>query len=102
MAAFVTTLPNELRNGFLLAPWAAMGPSEWLSMSLLAVAILTGSIGAAIAYQNGPSSVIGIFDFAYMGFAVLWGILLFAEIPDQISILGMALIVIAGIMSLRQ
>lgn len=101
-AAYISTLPNELRHGFLLAHWATMGPSEWLSMTLLAVAILTGSIGAAIAYQNGPSSVIGVFDFAYVGFAVLWGVLLFSEIPDLISISGMVLIVIAGVMSLRQ
>ena len=101
-AAFIATLPNEIREGFLLAPWAAMGSSQWLSMSLLAVAILIGSIGAAIAYQNGPSSVIGIFDFAYVGFAALWGILLFTEIPDVISVTGTVLIVTAGVMSLRQ
>ncbi len=101
-AAYIISLPNELRQGFLLAPWAPMEFSQWLSMILLAVAILIGSIGAAFAYQNGPSSVIGIFDFAYVGFAVLWSVLLFTEIPDLISILGMVLIVIAGVMSLRQ
>ena len=101
-AAFITTLSNEVREGFLLAPWAVMGSSQWLSMSLLAVAILIGSIGAAIAYQNGPSSVIGIFDFAYVGFAVVWSVLLFAEIPDIVSVAGMVLIVLAGVMSLSQ
>lgn len=99
---FITTIPDDIRQGFLLAPWATMGPDQWLSMALLALAILIGSIGTAIAYQNGPSSVIGIFDFAYVGFAVLWSILFFAEVPDFISVLGMVLIVIAGIMSLRQ
>ncbi len=101
-AAFTTTFPDEARKGFLLAPWAAMGFPQWISMSLLAVAILIGSIGAAIAYQNAPSSIIGTFDFAYVGFAVLWGIVFFADIPDDISIMGMALIIGAGIMSLRQ
>ncbi len=101
-AAFIMTFPDEARQGFLLAPWAVMGFSQWISMSLLAVAILIGSIGAAIAYQNGPSSMIGTFDFAYVGFAVLWGVIFFADIPDGISVVGMALIVSAGIMSLRQ
>lgn len=90
------------REGFLLAPWAEMGGKEWMSMALLAVAILIGSVGAAIAYQKGPPSVIGIFDFAYVGFAVLWGLIIFAEVPDLISLTGIALIVVAGIMSLRQ
>ncbi len=99
---YLSTLPDDLRQGFLLSPWSVMGIPEWISMGVLAVAILIGSIGAAIAYQNGPPAMIGIFDFAYVGFAVLWGILLFKEIPDSISVTGIAMIVGAGIMSLRQ
>ncbi|NKB77406.1 MAG: EamA family transporter [Gammaproteobacteria bacterium] len=99
---FLTMLPDEMRQGFLLAPWAKMGFSQWISMSLLAVAILVGSVGAAIAYQNAPSSVIGIFDFSYVGFAVAWGVIFFADVPDVISVLGIGLIIGAGIMSLRQ
>jgi len=79
-----------------------MGSSQWLSMGLLALAILIGSIAAAIAYQNGPPSVIGIFDFAYVGFALLWGASFFAEVPDPVFAVGMVLIVIAGVMTLRQ
>ncbi|MEP3279223.1 MAG: DMT family transporter [Stappiaceae bacterium] len=90
------------REGFLLAPWATMEMSEWLAMLILAAAILIGSIGAAIAYQNGPPAMVGTFDFAYVGFAVLWGVVFFAEVPDLISIVGMVLIVVAGILSLRQ
>lgn len=53
-AAIVTAFSDEARQGFLLAPWAQMGVSEWRSMSLLAAAILIGSVGVAISYQNGP------------------------------------------------
>lgn len=101
-AAFIAVFSDEARQGFLLAPWAQMGVSQWGTMALLAAAILIGSIGAAIAYQNGPPSVIGTFDFAYVGFAVLWGFIFFAELPDIISISGMILIVAAGVLSLRQ
>ena len=102
VAAFcINSLFNESRDGFLLAPWTSMSSSEWLTMGLLAIIILTGSIGAAIAYQNGPPSVIGVFDFGYVGFAVLWSILLFNQYPDAVSVAGIALIVAAGILSLR-
>jgi drug/metabolite transporter (DMT)-like permease len=101
-AGLILLLPHEARQGFLLATWAAMGQTEWLSMGLLAAAILIGSIGAAIAYQNGPPAMIGTFDFAYVGFAVVWGMAFFAEVPDMTSTLGMILIVGAGILSLRQ
>ncbi|WP_192363453.1 DMT family transporter [Mesorhizobium mediterraneum] len=101
-AGFIMLLPDSVRQGFLLASWAAMGRAEWISMGLLAAAILIGSIGAAIAYQNGPPAMIGAFDFAYVGFAVVWGVVFFAEVPDLTSTLGMTLIVGAGILSLRQ
>ena len=101
-AALIGALSGPERVGFLLAPWAPMGAQEWLAMTMLSVSILIGSIGAAIAYQNGPSSVVGTFDFAYVGFAAVWGVILFGERPDMISLLGMAMIVTAGIISARQ
>jgi len=98
---FISVMSDESRQGFLLAPWAAMGTQEWISIALLSVAILIGSIGAAIAYQQAPSSIVGVFDYTYVGFAVLWGLLFFGEVPDVISVIGMAMIVLAGVVSLR-
>ena len=101
-ALLITGFTPHPREGFLLAHWAAMDGAAWLSMALLASAILIGSVGAAIAYQNAPPAIIGTFDFAYVGFAVIWGVLFFAEMPDAMTLFGMTLIVVAGIMSLRQ
>ncbi|MFK8036390.1 MAG: DMT family transporter [Hyphomicrobiales bacterium] len=101
-AISIMVLAPGPRQGFLLAPWAEMASGEWLSMVLLAAAILIGSVGAAIAYQNGPPQIIGTFDFAYVGFALLWGMVFFAEVPDLLSLIGIILIVVAGVMSLRQ
>lgn len=101
-ALSISAFASEARAGFLLAPWAAMGRSEWVSIGLLACAILVGSIGTAIAYQNGPPSMVGVFDFAYVGFALIWSFVFFSEVPDMLSLVGIVLIVVAGIMSLRQ
>lgn len=100
--AVIGLLVSETRDGFLLGSWAAMGTGEWAAMALLACAILVGSVGAAIAYQNAPPAVIGTFDFGYVAFALVWGLVFFAEVPDIWSLIGMALIVIAGFMVLRQ
>ena len=102
-SAFLIEATVGLEQGdFLLAPWTPMGSQEWMTMALLALITLVGSIGTAIAYQSGPPSVVGTFDFAYVGFAVLWGLLFFGEVPDGLSVLGMAMIVLAGILSVRQ
>lgn len=87
---------------FLAGPWSTMGATEWLSMVMLAAATLIGSIGAAVAYQSGPPATVAAFDFAYVGFATLWGVLFFAEVLDPITIVGMLLIVASGILAVRR
>ncbi|MGB3148168.1 MAG: DMT family transporter [Paracoccaceae bacterium] len=93
--------PIAERSGFLLGPWATMGGAEWMSMAFLAAMTLVGSIGAAIAYQNGPPAVIGVFDISYVGFAVLWDLVLFAQMPGRFAVIGMVQIVAGGILSVR-
>jgi drug/metabolite transporter (DMT)-like permease len=89
-------------NSFLFGAWTPMGLDEWRTMGILAIAILIGSIGAAFAYQKAPASVIAIFDFSYVGFAAIWGFLLFAEVPANRVITGIVMIIAAGIISTRQ
>ena len=87
---------------FLAAEWTPMGGNEIAAIALLGVAILVASIGTAVAYQNGPSSVVATFDFAYVGFAAIWGVMFFGEIPDATSLSGILLIVVAGLIAVRR
>lgn len=89
-------------NPFLLGAWTPMWLQEWRIMAILAAAILVGSICAAYAYQNARASVVAIFDFAYVAFAAIWGLLLFAEIPAPLVTGGILLVVAAGIIAIRQ
>ena len=89
-------------NPFLLGLWTPMWLHEWRIMAILAVAILVGSVGAAFAYQNGPSSTVATFDFAYVAFAVIWGFLLFDETPQPLVAGGIVMIVAAGMIAVRQ
>jgi drug/metabolite transporter (DMT)-like permease len=89
-------------NPFLFGQWAAMGLNEWFVMGLLAASTLVGSIGAAIAYQAGPASVVSTYDFTYLAFATVWGLTFFAEFPDAVSVLGIMLIAAAGILAVRR
>ena len=89
-------------NSFLLGRWIPMETPEWLAAGLLATAIIIGSVGAAIAYQSGPSSIVSTFDFSYLAFAALWGFTFFAEVPDAFSVGGIVLIAAAGILAVRR
>ena len=87
---------------FLSPTWASVSRTELLAIAVLAVTILVGSVGAAIAYQLGASSVVATFDFAYVGFATVWGMVFFSEFPDALAVGGMVLIVVAGVAAVRQ
>jgi len=96
------SLSTRAVNPFLLGEWVPMWIDEWRTMAILAIAITIASVGAAIAYQSGRPSIIASFDFSYVAFAVLWGILLFGEVPDFITIIGILLIVSGGMLAVRK
>ena len=89
-------------NPFLLGDWTPMWLDEWRIMAMFAIAFVVGSVGAAIAYQQGPPSIIAVFDYSYVAFAVVWGVLFFAEIPTSPVTAGIIMIVAAGMISIRQ
>lgn len=97
------TLPHETisAQSFLLGAWSALGFTEVLALAVLSVAIIIGSVGAAYAYQNGRPATIATFDFAYVAFALLWGIFIFDEELTKWGMLGIALVVVAGVLAVR-
>ena len=101
VASLVLALIGSERRGFLLGPWSAMGSNEWGVIGLLSIAIIIGSVGAAIAYQRGRSSTVAAFDYAYVAFAAIWGFLLFQEAPNLKATIGVVLVVCAGILAVR-
>jgi drug/metabolite transporter (DMT)-like permease len=89
-------------NTFLLGGWVGIGTREIMALAVLATAILIGSIFTAIAYQSAASSTVSTFDNSYLAFSVVWGLVFFAEIPDALTILGIAMIAMAGIIAVRK
>lgn len=89
-------------NTFLLGGWVGIGAREVIALAVLAAAILIGSICTAVAYQSAASSTVSTFDYSYLAFSVVWGLVFFAEIPDALTILGIAMIAMAGITAVRK
>ncbi|MGI9417685.1 MAG: DMT family transporter [Geminicoccaceae bacterium] len=83
---------------FLLGDWAPMGLREWGLMALLGVLSAAYFVGVARAYQIAAPSIIATFDYAYLVSATLWGFVFFAEKPDFMTIGGMVLITMAGLL----
>ncbi len=83
---------------FLLADWAPMGLREWGLMALLGALSAAYFVGVARAYQIAAPSIIATFDYAYLVSAAVWGFVFFSEKPDLLTIAGMILITMAGLL----
>lgn len=85
-----------LDTPFLLGPWQPLAARDGAILGLLALLMVGVSIGVAVAYKSPQTAVIATLEYAYMIFATFWGFVLFAEIPDRWTIIGMALIAAGG------
>ncbi len=83
---------------FVLGDWTPMEVREWGLMALLGALSAAYFVGVARAYQIAAPSIIATFDYAYLVSAALWGFVFFSEKPDFLTIGGMVLITVAGLL----
>lgn len=114
---FVVPLASSMMGiaiAFALTPIAqyfevrAWGPWRWPDIYSFTQCLLSGcfmvlaNIFSFLAFSNGDMSIISPFRYFYLFFAVIGGIVIFAEFPDWISLSGMILIVAAGLYLLHR
>lgn len=91
---------SGLDGSLILGPWQPLDMHLLATIVALAGLILIGSVGAAIAYQNGPPATVAAFDYSYLAFSLVWGGLFFGELPATMGLVGIALIIAAGLFAL--
>lgn len=87
-------------GSFIFGAWQRLDLRLLGIVAALAAVILVGSVGAAIAYQNGPPATVAAFDYSYLIFSLIWGAIFFGEQPGALSLAGIVVIVLAGFLSL--
>jgi drug/metabolite transporter (DMT)-like permease len=86
---------------FLLGSWSTLDLSGWGFVAILAVLMVGNGLVLPAAYQSAPSVIIATFDYNYLIFATLLGFILFSEVPDRQTIIGILMIAGAGLMVIR-
>lgn len=74
----------------------AFEPMTWKQLLCLVMAGVSGSrgqFGVTSAYCYAPAKEISVYDYTQIIFAAGLGFLLFAQIPDWLSILGYCIII---------
>lgn len=88
--------------GAAVEPWRAPDLYTIAILALAAVFLVLAFIFIVIAFRNTDMSAVAPFRYTIVVFGVIFGIILFAEIPDAYSFTGMGLIVAAGLYMLHR
>ncbi len=102
-----TTLAWTIAVGFVLTTpllpfgWRPVDATRWSLMALSGVLFGMGQFLLIRAYSMAAAGVLAPFTYAQIIAAVLFGLLVFGDLPDVWTSLGTALIVLAGLYVLR-
>jgi len=96
---FITENPSLQ---FLLRPWVVPGFVDCLLMLFLGVNAAVGFYCLVKAYWISPASVVAPFEYTYIIWAVLFGYLIWSEIPRATSVVGVALLIACSIYIFRR
>lgn len=99
---FILTMQPMTQHPFLTDQWMPMTSYTWIIIAALAVLMAAIGIVMPMAYQNGPPTIIATFDYCFLIWAIILGIMLFGDFPNLPSIIGMVLIVAAGLLISRK
>ena len=86
--------------GTLLLPWGwSTGHSPWVWFLMLMMGA-TGAIGhflLVLAYQRAPATVVVPYMYSQVGFAVVFGWMVFGDLPGQWVAVGIGLVILSGV-----
>lgn len=95
----MTPNQNIHDQSFLYTAWQHLDLTAWGISGLLGGLMAYIAIAVAQAYKSLSPVTVGLFDNAYLAFALVWGFVMFGDLPDVMGLLGIILIAGAAITS---
>jgi len=87
---------------FLTREWVLPDGIAWIMIAAVALITVVSFHFITQAYRITSPSILALFEYTTMFWAVLWGITFFSEFPDQWTIVGMVLVVMAGLYTIAR
>lgn len=82
---------------FLTRAWIVPPAEDWPMLALAGLGSALGGLLISQAYRLCESALVAPFEYAALPMAVLWGLVVFGELPDATAWAGIALILGAGL-----
>jgi drug/metabolite transporter (DMT)-like permease len=104
LVALITATAITLLGAIMLptVTWAAIDNEHLSILTISATAIVFGYLFSVMAMRGGETSFIAPFRYTAMIWAIILGILLFNDWPDQLTLIGTGVIVATGIYSFHR
>ncbi|MCY3874096.1 MAG: DMT family transporter, partial [Rhodobacteraceae bacterium] len=84
------------------ARWTPPSRTDFGLLSLSAVFLFAGYYFGVVTMRTGDIFFVSPFRYSIMIFSAIFGALLFAEIPDALTVLGILILVGAGVFTIRR
>lgn len=106
-SSLVTTVSAFLvmLSGFTLYPFETWGPLDARSLGLLALAsffLVTAYMLMILAVRGTPLSTVAPFRYSSIPFAIAAGYIVWGDVPDMVTLVGIAIIVASGLYSFHR
>ena len=99
---FIMLLLAGLLAAVWTAEWVFPTADEWMQLALISVVGVAAYFSLTLAMRSGEISFVAPFRYTRMIFALVLGMVVFSEAPDQYMLIGSVLIVASGLFSLSR
>lgn len=82
---------------FLLAPWVRPAGEDLAIMAALGACSAAGGYLISQAYRTAEAGMIAPFEYVALAMSIIWGFVVFGEVPDAVAWTGIALILASGL-----
>lgn len=89
-------------HAYIFGGWQSLDLSVWFILVHLAAISAISSFVIAGAYQSAPPSIVATFEYSFLVFAACWDVLYFKTPLTLATIIGMVMIVGAGMLVLKR
>lgn len=99
---FFETYPALTDGGFIRKGWSPMTPTFGWLLIVQVAGSMSGMYLLTRAYQTGEAALVSSLEYSLLIFAALYGWLLLGQAINGLTLIGIALILLSGVLTVRQ
>lgn len=94
---YSTALGALVLSGLVIFDWQALSGFQWSLMITMGAAGATGHFMLVKAFHSAEASVLAPFTYAQVVAAIVWGFLVFGDVPSPWTLAGAGIVIASGL-----